>query len=266
MAKKYMDQSLFDVCASSLASMDINKTKNEEYKNHSMKDLLNIVKPTYEKYIIDDGVWKEVLTSAKNIQKLVKKTIFQGEFLREYSAHCMSITPEGKKTPLFNGLFFNNIFRKSVQLSNRKENSLKRAKNYFKLFFGTNKFEEDNISSSKKSKKKKTKPKTKSKKTNLKKDLEWLANKKSFDFNKIDRTKLIYYEGGYKPMQQYKSTRKFPLTGYWGFIEKHRPNNKWKAYLRISKNKYWEDVESSGYCKESLSAWDSLIKKLNKDD
>ena len=118
----------------------------------------------------------------------------------------------------------------------------------------------------KKSKNKKTKPKQKPKKTNLKKDLEWLANKKSFDFNKIDRTKLIYYEGGYKPMQQYKSTRKFPLTGYWGFIEKHRPNNKWKAYLRISKNKYWEDVESSGYCKESLSAWDSLIKKLNKDD
>lgn len=110
------------------------------------------------------------------------------------------------------------------------------------------------------------KPKQKPKKTNLKKDLEWLANKKSFDFNKIDRTKLIYYEGGYKPMQQYKSTRKFPLTGYWGFIEKHRPNNKWKAYLRISKNKYWEDVESSGYCKEPLSAWDSLIKKLNKDD
>ena len=118
----------------------------------------------------------------------------------------------------------------------------------------------------KKSKNKKTKPKQKPKKTNLKKDLEWLANKKSFDFNKIDRTKLIYYEGGYKPMQQYKSTRKFPLTGYWGFIEKHRPNNKWKAYLRISKNKYWEDVESSGYCKELLSAWDSLIKKLNKDD
>ena len=117
-----------------------------------------------------------------------------------------------------------------------------------------------------KSKKKKTKPKKKSKNTNLKKDLEWLANKKSFDFNKIDRTKLIYYEGGYKPMQQYKSTRKFPLTGYWGFIEKHRPNNKWKAYLRISKNKYWEDVESSGYCKESLSAWYSLIKNLNKDD
>ena len=45
-----------------------------------------------------------------------------------------------------------------------------------------------------KSKKKKTKPKKKSKNTNLKKDLEWLANKKSFDFNKIDRTKLIYYE------------------------------------------------------------------------
>ena len=36
MAKKYMDQSMFDGIAAALASMDYNKS--EEYKNHKMKD------------------------------------------------------------------------------------------------------------------------------------------------------------------------------------------------------------------------------------
>ena len=148
MAKKYMDQSLFDVSASSLASMDYNKS--EEYKNHSMEDFLNMLKPSYEKHIIDDGVWEEVLITAKNIQKIIQKTLFKGDFLREYSQHCYKVTAEGKKTPLFNGLYFNKIFKKSVQIPNKKENSLKRAKNYFKLNFGIHIIEGSKISSSKK--------------------------------------------------------------------------------------------------------------------
>ena len=120
----------------------------------------------------------------------------------------------------------------------------------------------DSLKSS--TKKKKTKPKKKSKNTNLKKDLDWFTNKGSF--KKLERTKLVSYEEGHKPRQQFKSTRKFPNTGYWVFVEKHRSNNKWKAYIRIYKKKYWQDIESSGYCKEAQSAWDSLYKKLTKND
>ena len=117
-------------------------------------------------------------------------------------------------------------------------------------------------SSPKKPKKKKTKPKpkVKSKKSDLKKDLKWFDAKGSFE--KVKRGELVGYEDGYKPRAQYKSTKKFPLTGCWIFVEKNRENNKWKAYLRKMKKKYWEDVEYSRYCKDEDSAWVSLYKKI----
>lgn len=244
-----MDQSLFDGIAAALASMDY--SKSEEYKNHKMKDFLNMLKPSYEKHIIDDGVWEEVLITAKNIQKIIKKTVFKGDFLKEYSQYCYKVTAEGKKTPLFNGLYFNKIFKKSIQIPNKKENSLKRAKNYFKLNFGINIIKDSKISSSKKSK---------PKKTNLKKDVEWFDGK---PLKKVDKSKIIEWNDGYKPKEQWKSIRKFPLTGYWVFIEKNH-KNKFNAYLRKLSGQYWENFTATGSCKDFYSAWNSLKNKIMK--
>jgi hypothetical protein len=255
MAKKDMNQDLFDVCASSLASMEYSKT--DEFKNHRFEDLLNLIKPSYEKYIIDDGVWEEVLITAKKIQKLVRKSIFTGDMLSAYTEDCFKFTAKGKKHPLFNGHFFRK-FKKSINIPNKKENSLKRAKEYFILNFGIDILASDKKVYSKKPKKKKPKI------TNLKKDVEWIAER--LELKKLDKNKIIQWDDGYTPKQQYKSTRKFPLTSWWIFIEKHH-NNKFKAYLRKLTGRYWENYEwTTGYCKNLDSAWDSLYKKLNKDE
>ena len=104
------------------------------------------------------------------------------------------------------------------------------------------------------------KPKQKPKKTNLKKDLEWFVGK---SLKKVDKSKIVEWDDGYKPKEQWKSTRKFLLTGWWVFIEKHH-NNKFKAYLRKLSGQYWENFTSTGYCKDFDSAWYALYKKLNK--
>ena len=124
-----MDQSLFDGLAVGVVLTDL--MKSEEYELYQLKDFIQIFKEQGYPNILDDGVWDDLLYVAKKIQK-IPTSKNKNEFFNLYQKHCFAWNADGKlETGIFNGTWF----QKSVKLPKRKEDSLKRATQFYKKNF-----------------------------------------------------------------------------------------------------------------------------------
>lgn len=121
MAKKYIDQDLFDyfVCFVALTSM---------VSEHSEGEVFNMGWKSYEADLIDDGIKDDVLRAVHLAKsKLVEiDAPSHSAFFKHFQKHIEQYNPDGSKKRTLKKAFGGMWFAKSVQNPNRVQDFIKR--------------------------------------------------------------------------------------------------------------------------------------------
>ncbi|KAF5433499.1 hypothetical protein C5S39_01570 [Candidatus Methanophagaceae archaeon] len=121
MAKKYIDQDLFDffVCFVALSSM---------VSEHSESEVFDMGWKSYEADLIDDGIREDILRAVRLAKSKLSEWDVSSHpaFFKHFQKHIEQYNPDGSKKTALKKTFGGMWFSKSVQNPNRIQDFVNR--------------------------------------------------------------------------------------------------------------------------------------------